>query len=324
MNPEDPTVSIILPAYNSESFIKMTLLSVFNQEYDDYEIIVVDDGSTDNTSKILSEMKNRIKYIRQDNKGIAEARNTGLRYAKGRYIAFIDHDDYWHPKKLSVQVEALNASDLIFGVCFGEFMSWNSEDVPDFSVMAPPSSHWSPSLSGWIYHRLLLTNWVLFTTALFRREVFDSIGKFDPEMPPADDWDIALRASRQFKFIKLTSVLALYRQHMGQTSRQPPVRDFQSELRESMILRYGLSSKDGSKPKPRELRERRIQSRLSFVSAHLASGSLLAAALAWSKALRLSPIDGRVWRTAVSFVTSLARRRIETRSMARSRRQFKE
>lgn len=296
-----PTVSIILPAYNSANFLQVTLDSIYAQDYNDFEIIIVDDGSSDNTAQIAFRQESRVRLIQQKNKGISEARNTGVNAAQGKYIAFIDHDDFWHPKKLSAQVHLLENMDETFGICFGEFIKWNGIDLPVFANSDVSTKKWSPELSGWIYHQLLLTNWILFSTALFRKTVFDTVGKFDPELPPADDWDFALRASRQFKMIKFGDVVALYRQHSGQTSRKIFARDFQSDLRDSMILRYGLASPDGGLPDPHKLKDRRVRSYISFCAMHSQSGSASIAFQALRRAFFLAPLDLRTWRCALTM-----------------------
>lgn len=302
MNSSSPTVSIILPAYNSALFLQTTLNSIFAQDYDDFEIIIVDDGSTDETAQIASQQQRRVQLISQKNKGISEARNAGLRAARGTYIAFIDHDDYWHPKKLSAQVAILAKSDETVGICYGEFVKWNDQSKPTFDNSTVSTEKFDMELSGWIYHQLLLVNWVLFSTALFRKSVFDAIGMFDRELPPADDWDIALRASRQFKFLKLSDVVALYRQHDQQTSRKCFPKDHQTNLRESMILRYGLSGPDGSLSDKKKLRDRRLRSHLSYCVMHAESGSLSIAFGALLRAILLAPTDFRPWRFVLVLI----------------------
>lgn len=297
MSPVSPTVSVILPAYNSASFIQTTLNSILAQEYSDFEIIVIDDGSIDETAQIVTrQQSNRVRLISQKNRGISEARNAGLRCARGDYIAFIDHDDFWHPLKLSAQVDLLAKSDETVGICYGEFVKWNGVTTPAFANSTIDIEKIDTELSGWIYHQLLLTNWVLFSTALFKKSVFDAIGLFDREMPPADDWDIALRASRQFKFLKLGDVVALYRQHDQQTSRKCFAKDHQTNLRESMILRYGFAGPDGSLVDKEKLKDRRLRSHASFCEMHAAAGSILISCGALLRAIRLSPTAGRSWR----------------------------
>jgi GT2 family glycosyltransferase len=249
-----------------------------------------------------------VRLFRQANGGISQARNTGLRHARGRYIAFMDHDDYWHPRKLEHHVRVLAEAQASVGACFGEFLSWDGVSAPAFpaDLIWPPV--FEPELSGWIYHELLLTNWVLFSTALFKREVFAAVGEFDPDLPPADDWDIALRVSRRYQFLKTHDFVALYRRHAGQTSKRCFPRDHQSELRESMLQRYGTTGPDGSVCDPAKLRERRIRSRLNFAASHAQSGSLASALQSLAKAWRLAPADPRTWRAALSLLGLLARR----------------
>ena len=100
-----PTVSVVIPAYNAEEYIAETLDSVLSQNYSDYEILVIDDGSTDHTGEVLAHYGDRIHLFQKPNGGPASARNLGLKHARGRYIAFLDSDDLWHPEKLARQVE---------------------------------------------------------------------------------------------------------------------------------------------------------------------------------------------------------------------------
>ena len=100
-----PKVSVIIPAYNAAPYLAETLASVFAQSYPDYEIIVVDDGSTDDTLAVLEQFADRITLIRKPNGGPASARNAGLRQARGELLAFLDGDDLWLPDKLAAQVE---------------------------------------------------------------------------------------------------------------------------------------------------------------------------------------------------------------------------
>ncbi len=108
MNPTTPAISVIIPSYNYAHLILESLQSVFAQTYHDYEIIVVDDGSTDNTWDVLKPFADRITYHRQENQGLAVARNTGLRLARGKYITYLDADDIWYPDNLRIKQENYN------------------------------------------------------------------------------------------------------------------------------------------------------------------------------------------------------------------------
>lgn len=303
-----PSVSIILPAHNSVRFLESTLGSIYAQSLQDFEVLVVDDGSTDDTAAIVAAQYPQVRLFKQANAGISQARNTGLRHARGRYIAFMDHDDFWHPQKLALQVRVLDEALASVGACFGEFRTWDGSSAPVFPAGLDWPPRFVPELSGWIYHELLLTNWVLFSTALFRRAVFTAVGEFDPDLPPADDWDIALRASRRYQFLKTQDVVALYRMHPGQTSRRCFPRDHQTEVRESMLLRYGPAGPDGRVCDPAKLKDRRIRSHLAYASSHAQSGSLATALRSLAKAWRLSPTDRRCWQTAAAFLGAMARR----------------
>lgn len=105
MNKKEPTVSVIIPSYNSAFYLLETLDSVLLQSYQDFEIILVDDGSTDNTKEVIQPYLKYINYVYQENKGPAPARNTGIRGARGKYIAFNDSDDSWLPQKLAIQID---------------------------------------------------------------------------------------------------------------------------------------------------------------------------------------------------------------------------
>jgi glycosyltransferase involved in cell wall biosynthesis len=234
-----PAVSVILPTYNGLQHLAATVDSVMGQTLADHELIVVDDGSTDGTADWVRQHYPGVRLIERSNGGISRARNTGLAAARGRYVAFLDHDDIWHPHKLAQQVRWLDELPAEVGCDFGEFRAWDGSTEPNLQQPLPYPPVEVPELCGWIYHQLLLTNWVLFSTALFRREVFAEVGNFDPDLPPADDWDMALRVSRRFQMMKTADVLALYRQHPGQTSRRVFDKDPQTRLRESMLLRYG-------------------------------------------------------------------------------------
>jgi len=117
MNYLNNTVSVIIPVYNAEKYIAQTVESVLNQSYNDVEIILIDDCSTDNTKTILNAYQGRIKYkFLQTNSGVAVARNTGLKLAKGRYVAFLDSDDVWYPEKLKKQISCMNEKNA--AICY--------------------------------------------------------------------------------------------------------------------------------------------------------------------------------------------------------------
>lgn len=244
-----PKVSVVLPAYNAAQFIRQTIASITAQSFHDFEIIVVDDGSTDATAGVAAVQDSRVRVVQQRNQGIAAARNVGISHARGELIAFMDHDDLWHPDKLEAQCEVLER-DPGCGIVYGEFLRWDPLTPPDFPDETINSSRVVAELSGFILPQLVRTNWVLLSTAVIRRAVFETVGFFDPAMPPADDWDFVIRAAERYRFIKLAQPVALYRVHGGQTSLKLTPRNVEFEVRARALDRVktlggtGLDMKD--------------------------------------------------------------------------------
>ena len=133
-------VSIITPSYNSSKFIKDCVNSVFSQTYKNWEMIIVDDCSEDNSKEIISELSTKDKRIKpiflEKNVGAAEARNTAIRQSIGKYVAFLDSDDLWNPKKLEIQLSFMNKNEIVFSYTNYQLMSENGEDLSNF-ISAP-------------------------------------------------------------------------------------------------------------------------------------------------------------------------------------------
>lgn len=281
-------VSIILPAYNSKRFILQTINSVLAQDWSDFELLVIDDGSTDGTSDIVQGLDERIKIIRQKNKGIAGARNTGIDAASGDFIALLDHDDFWHPEKLSAQLKCFELHPEA-GCVYSSFIRWVDGSPSIFPDEHLDPANIDPELSGWIYHKLLITNWVLLSTALFRREVVREIGYFDPALPPADDWDFNIRVSRKYRFYELRQPTALYRVHTGQTSRNVSPIDLENNFRNRVIAQYGLAGPDGAMLSKAELREAYYNAHANYANSHYCSGDPRMAMAAYWGAIKRKP-----------------------------------
>ena len=230
----------------------------------------------------------RIRIFPQSNAGIAGARNTGLRQARGRFIGFLDHDDVWHPKKLEAQLTVLR-QDTDYGVCFGSFKPWNGSDATAQLQHELAPRDLDPALSGKIYHRLVATNHVLLGTTLFRRELIDAVGEFDPALPPADDWDYAVRTALISRFAKLEPTVTLYRIHASMTSKQPGAKDHETDFRESLYRRYGLASEDGRSFPYREYLKRNYRSALSHGHRCMKAGMYESASRSYRRALAFRP-----------------------------------
>ncbi len=208
-----PQVSIIMPVYNGASFVTDALNSVFSQTLDDFELIVVDDGSTDETSAILQRCHDpRLRLITHStNLGGAAARNKGISVARGRYIAQIDVDDRAHPKRLERQVAFLDQNpdlDLIG--------SWSR--MMDEAGQPLPRIRRQPLTPDAVRARLLFRCCISHRSVIARREVYD-LYKYDPDFRLSQDFELFVRMTKSFKLGNLPDVLMFARVHRQQISR---------------------------------------------------------------------------------------------------------
>lgn len=193
---EKPLVSVVVPTFNRAASIDRALNSVITQTYDNWELIVVDDGSQDQTPSILSKYSEnpRITLLRQENRGQSAARNVGVSYAKGKYLAFLDSDDEWLPTKLSQQILIAEQND-DYGVFYCDEI-W----VDNNSGLELPQPDITRH-SGKIAKDLITSNFVSFTSSLVRKDLFDDCGGFDESMRGGEDYDLWLRLSLNCRFL---------------------------------------------------------------------------------------------------------------------------
>ena len=193
----NPTVSVIIPTYNRAHLIGRAIQSVLYQTYQDFEIIVVDDASTDNTEEVVSNFDDeRIRYIRlKENSGTSAApRNTAIRIARGEYIAFQDSDDEWLPEKLEKQMRLFEIQPLEVGVVYAGF--WKILGHRKIYIPSPGITR----KEGNIHDSLLAQNFVAAPAAVVRKECFRKVGGFDEELPTLMDWELWIRISRCYQF----------------------------------------------------------------------------------------------------------------------------
>ncbi len=201
-----PAVSVIIPTYQRAGLVGNAVRSALSQSYTDLEVVVVDDGSTDDTPGVLSQFGEGIRVIRQPNQGLSTARNAGIEASAGRYLAFLDDDDEWMSDRLDVQVPVLDADDQV-GLVFANM------DVYDetgrflgqwFDYHSPP-----PLLS---VETLFLYNFIPVPTVTLRRSVLDDVGWFDRSLNSCEDYDLWLRVAAAHSVHKCEERLARYRQ----------------------------------------------------------------------------------------------------------------
>lgn len=210
-----PRVSIIIPAYNRADMILTALKSVLAQTYTDWEAIVVDDGSSDNTRDVVAGVKDaRVRYIYQENKGLPGARNTGIRASSGEYVAFLDSDDAFLPEKLALQVPVLDANPDLCLVA-GGFIEVD-ENLRPLHEIRPWVKNPTLGLLDWVR-----TCSFCVGSPLVRRAWLDKAGLFDENMRFVEDWDLWLRmASMGCRMQWLKKPVYLYRMHASSMVRQ--------------------------------------------------------------------------------------------------------
>ena len=202
------TVSIILPTWNSTRIIRPTLESVFAQTFTDYELLIVDDGSTDNTVAYAEQIDDpRIKVFAYPNAGVggpSAGRNRGLQHATGEFVALLNHDDLWSPNKLAAQIEALRENrHAMVAYSWLDHVDLNGDYVHRGSCSVA---------QGDILHELLLGNFIeTGSNPLIRREAFDVVGGFDASFRIVADWEMWLRLATRFQFAVVPEVQVFFR-----------------------------------------------------------------------------------------------------------------
>ena len=208
-----PRVSVIIPAYNAADFIGQALESVLAQTYDDYEIIVVDDGSTDETQAVVEPYRDNIRYHYQENQGVSLARNQGLALARGELIAWLDSDDFFYPDKLAKQVAIFDQQPFVGMVHSG----WNMVNEKG-QVFAEQTlwEHFSIlDIEAWLVHGIVLPS-----AMMFRRPWLEEVGGFDSRFDPAEDVDLTARlALRGCQGAWLKEITVGYRHHPHNATR---------------------------------------------------------------------------------------------------------
>jgi glycosyltransferase involved in cell wall biosynthesis len=207
-----PLVSVVIPTYNRAHLIREALESVFSQTFKDYEVILIDDGSTDGTEAIIQEhYAGRLRYVKQKNTGISGARNRGIALAKGKYVAFLDSDDRWLPEKLQKQFDYMEAHPKTGLLCTKLARYEIGGDGKMEICPAGFPKHFSELLEG--------PNFIPTTTTMVRRECFEKTGVFDPALQVAEDWDLWIRIGKVYEMHCLDDILAEHRDHPQKTTR---------------------------------------------------------------------------------------------------------
>ena len=210
---EAPLVSVIIPAYNAARYLERTLVSVLSQTHQHLEVIVVDDGSQDDTPAMVrrwAEQDGRVQLIQQANRGVAIARNTGIAQAQGEFIAPVDADDIWYAENLERQVKRLQDAGPQTGVCYGWSVDIDENDQPNGGFRAA-------TIEGLVYRSMLCHNFLgNASSTVIRRAALEDIGGYDASLKQrqaqgCEDWDLYLRLAEKYEYCVAPAFLIGYR-----------------------------------------------------------------------------------------------------------------
>ena len=286
-----PRVSVVIPVRNGKDYLQEALDSVLQQSFTDLELLLINDGSTDDDYDRYALQDERIRVIHLTGTGVSRARNVGMAQSRGELIAFLDADDVWFPGKLEAQVRYFDAHPDV-GVVFGKFIRWT--DLPG-GGFAPASSliqdvaqltKTEEDRSGWLYTRLLDGLLVGMNTAVVRRSVYEAIGGFNEAMRLGEDYDFWLKASRVAEMHSLDGPVALYRIHGASAMHRLSPQNHLANLLKSASMRWGLSTLGGQRLSPASFDQRIGTVHFNHGYSHYWHGDRTVARAAFYEALR--------------------------------------
>ena len=233
-----PKVSVIINCYNSETYLREAIDSVYSQSFIDWEIVFLDNDSTDNSASIALSYDDKLKYFKiYKTVMLGQARNLAIEKAKGEFIAFLDCDDIWHPEKLSLQVKEFEKlSERPIGFCYTDAMRVDSlgNDILSYS-------HEKALCSGNVYRKLIYSSFIACSACMVKKEVFEKIGWFNPDFHYVEEWDLWLRLARIYDLALVDKSLTDIRVHEKNVSR-----DIEEQYIEKIQLARMLIKRDPS------------------------------------------------------------------------------
>ena len=310
-----PTISVVIPTYNRQRFIREAIRSVLYQTRSPAEIIICDDGSTDGTEEVVMSMASTVPvvYKRQENQGPGAARNLGAASARGDWIAFLDDDDVWHPEKLAAQEDYVAAHpEVVFVYSHFEFID--------------EASHPMPMPTKWDELGLMIFDGnppALPSTVLVKKDVFLEIGGFDVRLKHAEDWDLFVRIAERFPTHCVEQKLVKHRRHGAQIHGDSRLIDQSWPAVHEMLCALWRDN-----PRKRAVLFRKTaQIYSSLGKQYLIDGDYIRARISYKKALRYQPWSWKTMRRwGLSYVPILRewyrRRKLDQRGNASLRNCF--
>jgi glycosyltransferase involved in cell wall biosynthesis len=229
----DPIVSVVMASYNARRFLPDALASVFAQSYASWEIIVIDDGSTDGTEEIMQAYEGKVIYLRQPNRGPSAARNRGIEIARGRYLAFLDADDLWTPDKLRLQIDFMERHRDV-GLVFADMEEFEGERILCPSLLSR-SLFAREMVSGQpipdAERKLFVEDYIPTSTVLIRKECFLRAGFFDETLQFVEDRDLWLRVAGLFPIGVVRAIVGRKRVHAANLTKKSAEQTLRARIR---------------------------------------------------------------------------------------------
>lgn len=206
-----PLVSIVVPCYNHEKYVKETIESIINQTYKNIELIVIDDGSKDNSVSVIQELADKygFTFIHRPNKGLSATLNEGIRLSKGKYFCACASDDIYMLDKIEKQVQFMETNPE-YGMCYGKIVEFDDSGYKKEREI-------KNAKSGWCFEELILSNFIPAVSQMIKRDIFEDVGNFDEDLY-IEDWDMWLRIVYKYKIGYVDNYLAYYRLHSNNCS----------------------------------------------------------------------------------------------------------
>ncbi len=291
----NPSVSVIIPVYNGAAEVRRAIDSALAQINCNVEVIVFNDGSTDETASVLAEYGDSIRAINQQNCGLSKTRNNGIAEATGEWVAFLDHDDYWQPEKLSLQLKAAERTG--FDVVYT-----NAGNFGDVARVAELRSEPKAMAEGDLLEPLLLDNFIVVSSVMIRRTVIQKIGGFDSCLPSVEDWDLWLKLSAcGVRFAAVREPVTMYQWRAGSMSKN---YDLMRSTRKTIVNR--ALKTDRARSLPWSVR-RRALANIESCSAWFLAGSSPQKAIGWyMNSLWYWPFDVNCWKGLVKGCLGLS------------------
>ena len=304
-------ISVVIPCYNAERYVAAAVRSVLAQRQAGLEIIVVDDGSSDGSVRLLRESFPEIEVLEQRNQGVSAARNAGIANARGEWIAFLDADDIWLPGKLDAQLRLLRSQPgaRMAYTAWQEWPSSEPEPQPSFLEQLRGAGQGAPGragASGWIYPELLLECAVWTSTVLAHRSLFNELGPFDTSMRVGEDWDLWLRVSRVSEILRVCEPLALYRKHAASLTQRAPEHNYKAVVLARAIGAWGYRSPDGRMANVAQVQRGLVQSWSNYAVACLIGGEAERAWRGAVKSVQMNPLHAPGWKVLLKAAVRMS------------------